>query len=94
MSTEEVLGPKEEVLDFPAKISVRVMGKNDPALEALVRQTADQMIPAADFISLKTNPSRNGNFLAVVLTANFPSRQAVDDFYCALSGHPLVTMML
>lgn len=94
MNNDEILGPKEEVLEFPARIAVRVMGKNDPALETLVRQTAERMIPAADFISLKSNLSRNGNFLAVVLTANFPNRAAVDDFYRALSGNPLVTMML
>ncbi len=84
----------QEVLNFPALMTVRVIGANRPELEQRVRAVVAEQLAPADFRDLKTKPSANGSYLAVLVTVNFPSRASADRFFSTLSSDPLVTMML
>ncbi|HMO49079.1 MAG TPA: DUF493 family protein [Rubrivivax sp.] len=70
------------------------MGANEAAFEQEVLAIARQFDPDYDPDSLERRPSRSGNYMGLTLHVTATSRQQLDDLYRALSGHPLVKVVL
>ena len=49
-----------------------------------------------DFMAerLEMRPSSNGNYLGITVTIRATSREQLDNLYRALSGHPMVKVVL
>jgi len=82
------------LIQFPCAFPIKVMGaKSDafvPAVMALVRQ----FDPNLDDSTLELRQSTGGKYQGVTLSLTATSRAQLDDLYRALSGHPLVKMVL
>jgi len=50
--------------------------------------------PDFDEARLELRESRGGNYLSVTLTVTATSREQLDNLYRALTGHPLVKVVL
>lgn len=81
-------------LVFPTAFPIKVMGRRvdefAQTIVAIIRTHAPDFDPA----SVELRSSREGNYLSLTATINATSREQLDDLYRALSGHPLVKVVL
>lgn len=82
------------LLEFPTDFPLKIMGRSvegfTEAMVAIVLEHAPDFDPA----TLETRPSRGGNYLALTATINATSREQLDRIYLALTGHPMVKVVL
>jgi putative lipoic acid-binding regulatory protein len=81
-------------LVFPTDFPIKIMGVNElefePQIVAIVRGHA----PDLDDTSIEVRQSRGGKYLSLTITVNAQSRVQLDAIYRALTGHPLVKVVL
>lgn len=90
MATDE----RASLIEYPSLFPIKVMGANDPAFEQAVVEIALQFDPGYDRGTLELRPSSSGKYLGLTLSVTATSREQLDDLYRALSGHPLVKVVL
>ena len=85
---------KDSLIEYPSIFPIKVMGAMvDGFAEALV-EVAMQFDPGFDTSTMELRPSKAGNYLGVTLHITATSREQLDDLYRALTGHPLVKIVL
>lgn len=86
---------RDSLIEYPSRFPIKVMGaKADGFVHALttIARQFDPGFDAATGVALRE--SRAGNYLGVTLTVTATSREQLDDLYRALSGHPMVKVVL
>lgn len=82
------------LIEYPCDFPIKIMGKARqdfaPAALAIVQTHA----PDFDSATMSIRESKNGTYLSVTCTIRATSRAQLDALYQALSGHPLVVMVL
>ena len=85
---------KDSLIEYPSIFPIKVMGAMvDGFAEALV-EVAMQFDPGFDTSTMELRPSKAGNYLGVTLHITATSREPLDDLYRALTGHPMVKIVL
>ena len=85
---------KDSLIEYPSIFPIKVMGAMvDGFAEALV-DVALQFDPGFDASTMELRPSKGGNYLGVTLNITATSREQLDDLYRALTGHPMVKIVL
>lgn len=92
--TNDDFSAAESLIEFPARFPIKITGKNTPEFQAEVLAIINRLIPEQDRLDMRERPSKNGNYLAVSLTAMFYDKPAIDAVYQALSDSPHVIMAL
>ena len=86
--------PIDSLIEYPCAFPIKVMGAQVPGFEeamvAVVRQFDDRF----DASLIERRPSRTGQYLGLTLTVNAVSREQLDGLYRALTGHPMVKVVL
>lgn len=82
------------LIEYPSLFPIKVMGANHPDFEPAVIDIALRFDPGYDRGTLQRRASGGGNYLGLTLMITATSRQQLDDLYRALSGHPLVKVVL
>ncbi len=90
----EDLAAEVSLIEYPSLFPIKVMGRQVDGFAEAMADIARQFDPAFDAADMTTRPSRNGHYLAITLTIHATSREQLDGLYRALSGHPLVKMVL
>jgi putative lipoic acid-binding regulatory protein len=90
MATEE----QTSLIEYPSRFPIKVMGAQHPDLEQAVVDIALQFDPGYDRASLELRPSSGGKYVGLTLHVTATSREQLDGLYRALSGHPLVKVVL
>ena len=85
---------KDSLVEYPCLFPIKVMGLKVEALLPAVIETARQHDPAFDAERIELRESRGGNYLGVTIHVTATSRAQLDALYVALSGHPLVKVVL
>jgi putative lipoic acid-binding regulatory protein len=85
---------RPSLIEYPSPFPIKVMGANDPAFEQAVVDIARRFDPTYDRGTLESRPSSGGKYLGLTLHITATSREQLDDLYRALSGHPLVKVVL
>ncbi len=89
-----MVSPIDSLIEYPCAFPIKVMGAHVPGFEeamvAVVRQFDDRF----DASLIERRPSRTGQYLGLTLTVNAVSREQLDDLYRALTGHPMVKVVL
>ena len=85
---------RSSLIDYPSRFPIKVMGHQHDGLVAAISQIATQFDPDFDPMSIELRNSSGGKYLGITLHINATSRQQLDDLYRALSGHPLVKVVL
>lgn len=88
------LSETETLIEFPTRFPIKITGKNTPEFQADVLEIVKRLIPEQDRLELREQASKNGNYLAISLTAMFYDKAAIDAVYQALSDSPNVIMAL
>jgi len=86
--SENLSSPKtpssESLIDFPCHFAIKVIGKSLHDFESLVVDIASKHAPLLSD-SVKTRPSRNGNYLAVTVTVHVHAKSQIDIIYQELT---------
>lgn len=84
----------ESLFEFPCDFPIKVMGKAHPEFAETIVTVVRQFDPSFDATRLETRPSSGGNYIGLTVTVRAQSREQLDDIYRALTGHPMVKVVL
>lgn len=85
---------KEEIFDFPCDFPIKIMGKTHPDFADTIMAVVEQHAPEFDRAKVEVRPSSNGNYTGLTITFVAHSRAQLDAVYLALTGHPMVKIVL
>jgi len=84
----------ESLLEFPCDFPIKVMGRAHPALQETIVAVVRGFDSGFDAESVETRPSSGGNYVGLTVTVRATSRAHLDGIYRALTGHPMVKVVL
>ncbi|HEY1608383.1 MAG TPA: DUF493 family protein [Paraburkholderia sp.] len=87
-------GQNESLLEFPCDFPIKVMGKAHPEFQETIVTVIRGFDGSFDAQTIETRPSSSGNYTGLTVTVRATSRAHLDDIYRALTGHPMVKIVL
>ncbi|HEY1995994.1 DUF493 family protein [Paraburkholderia sp.] len=84
----------DSLFEFPCDFPIKVMGKSHPEFADTIVTVVRQFDEAVDASRVETRPSSGGNYTGLTVTVRATSRAHLDDIYRALTGHPMVKVVL
>lgn len=84
----------KSLIDFPCRFPIKVMGAHHPEFVTTIADVARRFEPDFDADSIRITPSKAGNYLGLTLQVWVTSQAQLDDLYRALTGHPMVKVVL
>jgi putative lipoic acid-binding regulatory protein len=85
---------KDSLIEYPCRFPIKVMGAMADGFADALAEVARQFDPDFDPAMMELRPSKGGNYLGVTLTITATSREQLDNLYRALTGHPMVKIVL
>ncbi|AJZ57738.1 MULTISPECIES: DUF493 family protein [Paraburkholderia] len=85
---------KESLLEFPCDFPIKIMGKSHPEFADTIVTVVRQFDSEVDPARVETRPSSGGNYTGLTVTVRATSQAQLDDIYRALTGHPMVKVVL
>lgn len=82
------------LIDFPCDFPIKVFGVAQHGFAQAVAEAVQQHAPDFDAASIEMRASSSAKYLSLTCTVRVSSREQLDDVYRALSGHPMVKMVL
>jgi putative lipoic acid-binding regulatory protein len=82
------------LLQFPTDFPIKIMGKRVDDFAQQIVAVVLTHAPDFDPATLELRTSSGGNYLSVTATIRATSRAQLDALYRALTGHPLVQVVL
>ena len=82
------------VMQFPMDFPVKIMGLNNPAFPGIIRDLTTQHFPDFNSNTITINYSMTKKYMAVSVVVNAKSKEQLDDFYRAVTSHPMVKVAL
>ncbi|MEJ8797344.1 DUF493 family protein [Trinickia caryophylli] len=84
----------ESLFEFPCDFPIKVMGKSHPDFHETIVTVVRQFDATFDASRVETRQSGGGNYVGLTVTVRAVSREQLDDIYRALTGHPMVSVVL
>ncbi|MFM0390735.1 MULTISPECIES: DUF493 family protein [unclassified Paraburkholderia] len=84
----------ESLFEFPCDFPIKIMGKSHPEFAETIVTVVRQFDNEVDASRIETRPSSGGNYTGLTVTVRATSREQLDDIYRALTGHPMVKVVL
>lgn len=84
----------ESLIEFPCDFPIKVMGKSHPDFTETIVSVVLKFDPTFDAARIETRPSSGGNYIGLTVTVRALNREHLDDIYRALTGHPMVSVVL
>lgn len=94
MNKASETGPGDSLLEFPCTFPLKVMGRAEAGLDALVAAIVQRHVGALPGDALRTRASSGGAYVAITVTFEARSRAQLDALYTELSAHEHVLMVL
>lgn len=85
---------RESVLEFPCEFPIKVMGRADSDLDAVVFSIVRAHVPDIGEGAIRSRKSRHGRYQAVTVTITARSQDQLDDIYRELTASEHVLMAL
>jgi putative lipoic acid-binding regulatory protein len=85
---------RETLLEFPCRFPVKAMGRAGGGFEAIVTHIVRNHAELWPGEAVRSNASRNGNYVAVTLVIEATSQEQLDAIYQDLTDSPDVLMAL
>jgi putative lipoic acid-binding regulatory protein len=86
--------PGESPLTFPTEFPIKIMGRRTDGFAQAIVDVVLAHAPDFDPATVEMRPSKAGNYLSLTVTIVARSREQLDALYKALSGHPMVMMVI
>ncbi|MCL2076133.1 MAG: DUF493 domain-containing protein [Betaproteobacteria bacterium] len=84
----------DTLLRFPSPFPLKIMGRSDSNLEAVVLGIIRRHDPGFAEESMEKRNSSGGNYLGLTCTVTAASREMLDALYRELSAHPAIRFVL
>ena len=84
----------ESLFEFPCDFPIKVMGKAHPDFTDTIVSVVRQFDASFDATRVEIRPSSGGNYTGLTVTVRAHSRDQLDEIYRALTGHPMVKVVL
>ena len=84
----------KSALEFPTEFPVKVMGRQNGALEQATREIIERHAGPLSAAQVRERPSSDGNFLAITYVIQAQSQAQLDAIYSELTACKLVLMAL
>jgi putative lipoic acid-binding regulatory protein len=94
MTTPDTPQSIDDLFDFPCDFPIKVMGKTHPDFQDTIATVIREHDGEFDVTRIETRPSSGGNYTGLTCTVRAQSRAHLDDIYRALTGHPMVKIVL
>jgi putative lipoic acid-binding regulatory protein len=85
---------KDSLIEYPCRFPIKVMGAMAEGFADALAEVARRFDPGFDPATMELRPSKGGNYLGVTITVTATSREQLDNLYRALTGHPMVKIVL
>jgi putative lipoic acid-binding regulatory protein len=82
------------LLVFPTDFPIKVMGPRVDGFTQQIVAVVREHFPDFDSATIEVRASKFGNYLSLTATVRATSREQLDTLYRALTGHPLVKIVL
>ena len=84
----------DSLFEFPCDFPIKVMGKSHPEFAETIVTVVKQFDTEVDPSRVEMRPSSGGNYTGLTVTVRATSRAHLDNIYRALTGHPMVKVVL
>jgi putative lipoic acid-binding regulatory protein len=84
----------ESLLQFPCDFPIKVMGKAHPAFQQAIIEALRPFDVSLNDSRVQSRPSSGGRYVGLTVMVRATSRAQLDDIYRALTGHPMVKVVL
>jgi len=85
---------KDTLLEFPCEFPIKVMGRSDVDLQALVLELVRKHAPDLDESNITRRDSRQGNYISLTVSVTATSKEQLDRIYLELNASDAVVMTL
>jgi putative lipoic acid-binding regulatory protein len=85
---------QQSPLVFPTDFPIKIMGRRVDGFAQQIAAVVREHAPDFDTGTVEVRASKFGNYLSVTATIHATSREQLDTLYRALTGHPLVKIVL
>jgi len=88
------MSQEETFLEFPCEFPIKVMGRSDVDLHALVMELVGKHVPELSEKDITRRDSRQGNYVSLTVTVTATSKAQLDQIYLDLNASDAVLMTL
>ena len=81
-------------LVYPCEFPLKMFGKNNAQFITVVESVIAEFVPRQDWLSTKTTPSKNHNYVSYTVVIRAYDRQQLDQVCAAVTNCPQVIMAL
>lgn len=85
---------KKSLIEFPCRFPVKVMGAKAPDFPAVVMDVVREHSADLHDEHVQRRDSSGGNYLSLTLSVHVENQEQLDNIYRALTGHPMVKVVL
>ncbi len=86
--------PDSSLLNFPLDFPIKIMGRRVDGFAQAMADLVRAHVPEFDPATMEFRNSAQGNYLGLTVTVRVDSREQLDGIYRALTGHPMVKLVL
>ncbi|WP_409015194.1 DUF493 family protein [Caballeronia sp. LZ001] len=84
----------DALFNFPCDFPIKVMGKTHPEFQDAIVNVLREYDNEFHDGRVEARPSSGGNYTGLTCTVRAQNRAHLDDIYRALTGHPMVKVVL
>jgi hypothetical protein len=84
----------ESLIEYPSDFPIKVMGPTHLDFAATIVDVVLEFDPTFHVGRMEVRPSPKGNYTGLTVMVRATSRVQLDDLYRALSGHPMVKIVM
>lgn len=88
------MDPKDSLIEYPSDFPIKVMGTTHDAFADTIVELILAHDPTFHKGKMEVRPSSKGTYTGLTATVRATSREQLDAVYSALSGHPMVKVVL
>ncbi|MFC4159680.1 HP0495 family protein [Chitinimonas lacunae] len=85
---------QETLLEFPCRFPLKIMGERHDEFSQIIFEVVRLHAPDVQAADVEMRTSSGGKYLSLTVTINATSKQQLDSLYLALTGHPMVKVVL
>lgn len=82
------------LMQFPCDFPLKIIGKNSDEFLNDINEIVRKHFPIAIEVTIQSNMSQQGNFLAITATVRAYDQATLDALYQELTKHPDIKMVL
>lgn len=84
----------KSLIEYPSDFPIKIMGPAHAEFAPTIHKLVLEHDPGFTAERMEQRPSAKGNYTGLTVTVRATSREQLDNLYRALSGHPMVKIVM